>query len=254
MNIRDLFVTTVSALFLTPLMLLCIGLVDAQVMQSGNYRIQSDSVNFGGGLATSSNYNLESTAGEVATGDSSSASYSLKSGYQQMVSTFISLSAAASVTMTPSIPGVSGGIANGSTTVTVITDSSAGYQLTIAASQSPAMQKDVDSIADYVPGGNPDFTFTTGASDSHFGYSPSGVDVATRFKDNGGTCGVGGLDTALACWDGLDTAEEAIARSAGANTPNGSTTTINFRVGVGGSVVQSEGIYTATTTLTALSL
>lgn len=254
MNTRDFLVTSVSALFLTPLMLISIGLVSAQVMQSGSYRIQSDSINFGGGMATSSNYNLESTAGEVATGDSSSASYSLKSGYQQMVNTFISMSAASSVTMTPSIPGVSGGVANGSTTVTVITDSAAGYQLSIAAAQGPAMQKDADSIADYVPGGNPDFTFTTGASDSHFGYSPSGVDVAVRFKDNGGTCGVGGLDTALACWDGLDTSDETIALRSGANTPNGSTTTINFRVGVGGSVVQSEGVYTATTTLTVLSL
>lgn len=254
MNTRDFLITSVSALFLTPLMLISIGLVSAQVMQSGSYRIQSDSINFGGGMATSSNYNLESTAGEVATGDSSSASYSLKSGYQQMVSTFISMSAAASVTMTPSIPGVSGGVANGSTSVTVITDSSAGYQLTIASSQSPAMQKDIDSIADYVPAGTPDFSFTTTASDSHFGYSPSGVDVATRFKDNGVSCGTGGLDTEFACWDGLDTADETIAQRASANTPNGSTTTINFRVGVGGSVVQSEGIYTATTTLTVLSL
>jgi hypothetical protein len=224
-------------------------------MQSGNYRMQSDSINFGGGLATSSSYNLESTAGEIATGDESSASYSLRAGYQQMVNNFISLSTADPVTLSPSIPGVSGGFANGSTTVTVTTDSSAGYQLSIASVSTPAMQKNLDSIADYVPVGVPDFSFITNATDSHFGYSPSGVDVVTRFKDDGASvCGIGAFETALACWDGLDLVDEPISRSTEANTPNGATTTINFRVGVGGSVVQAEGTYLATTTLTALSL
>ena len=255
MSLRDTLVTAFLALIFTPALLLCVSLTSAQVMQSTNYRIQSDSVNFGGGLSSSTNYSLESTVGEVATGDSSSASYKLKAGYQQMVNTFISMTAASGVVMTPSIPGVSGGIANGSTTVTVTTDSAAGYQMTIAASQSPAMQKGSDTIADYVPVGNPDYTFITDPADAHLGYSPSGVDVTARFKDNGALCGTGGIsETALACWDGLSTSAVEIVRRISANTPNGSTTTVNFRVGVGGSVVQTAGTYVATTTLTAVAL
>lgn len=255
MSLCDTLITTTVALIATPIVLISMSLANAQVMQSTNYRIQSDSINFGGGLSTSTNYKLESTAGEVATGDSSSTSFNLKAGYQQLVTTFISMTAVSSVSMLPSIPGISGGIANGSTTVTVTTDSPAGYQMTIASSQSPAMQKGADSIADYVPAGNPDFAFSTNATDSHLGYSPSGVDVTSRFKDNGAVCGTGGTqETNLACWDGLSTSAVEIVRRTSANTPNGSTTTVNFRVGIGGSVVQTAGTYTATTTLTAISL
>lgn len=254
MCIRDFFITTISALFFTPLVLLCIHVAGAQVMQSTNYRIQSDSVNFGGGLSTSTNYSLESTGGEIATGDSSSTQYALKAGYQQMVNSFIAITAADPVSMTPSIPGITGGTANGSTTVTVTTDSPAGYQMTIVASQSPALTKGGDFISDYAPAGNPDFSFVTDAGEAHFGYSPSGVDTVMRFKDDGASCNTGSLETELACWDGLDIVAEAIARRTSANTPNGSTTTINFRVGIASPVVQAVGVYTATTTLTALSL
>lgn len=254
MRIRDLFVTTFSALLCTPLVLLGVGIASGQVMQSTSYRIQSDSVNFGGGLSTSTSYNLESSAGEVATSDATSNTYNLRAGYQQMVTSFISISAIAPVSMTPTIVGITGGVADGSTTVTVTTDSPAGYDLSIEASQNPAMQKGADSIANYVPAGNPDFTFTTNTYDSHFGYSPSGSNVISRFKDDGASCNTGSLETALACWDGLSTTPESIARSTTANTPNGATTTVYFRVGIGSSVVQPAGTYTATTTLTALPL
>lgn len=251
---RELFLTTVTALIFTPLLVVSVGAALAQMMQSASYRIESDSVNFGGGLSTSTNYTLESTAGEVATGESSSTNYSLKAGYQQMHEVFISMTGASAVTMTPSIPGISGGTANGSTTVTVLTDSSSGYQLTIEAASSPALQNGGDTISDYVPVGNPDLTFTTTATDAHFGYSPSGVDIAQRFKDDTVSCGTGSADTLLACWDGLSTSPVTIAERTSANHPLGSTTTVYFRVGIGGSVVQPGGTYTATTTLTALPL
>lgn len=253
---RGILIPTICALVLTPFVLVSLGVAGAQVMQSSSYRIQSDSINFGGGLSTSTNYSLESTAGEVATGESSSATYALKAGYQQMQEVYIALSGFGAVSLSPSIPGISGGFSNGSTTVTVTTDSVSGYELQISASQSPAMQKGGDSIADYVPGGAvPDFTFTTDATDSHFGYSPQGVDISTRYKDDGvNTCGTGGNDTALTCWDGLSTTTRTVAQRTTANHPNGSTTTLNFRVGVGGSVFQPSGTYLATTTITALPL
>jgi hypothetical protein len=255
MSCRDTIITALAALFFTPVVLLCISVTYAQTMQSTNYRIQSDSINIGGGFSSSTSYSLESTAGENATGDSDSASYGLRAGYQQMVNAFISMTAPATVLMTPSIPGVSGGYANGSTTVTVTTDSAGGYELSISSEQGPAMSKGGDSIADYVPAGDPDYTFTIDATDAYFGYSPSGVDTIARFKDDGASlCNTGSFETALACWDGLSTTQEPIARSTGGNMPNGATTTVNFRVGIGGAVVQPPGTYTATTTLTAIAL
>jgi len=254
MIFRDTFITTVVAGIFTPVLLCCISITSAQGMQSTSYKIESDSINFGGGLSSSTNYTLESSAGEVATGESGSANFNLKAGYQQMVSSVLSMSIPSAVTMAPSIPGITGGTSNGSTTVTVTTDNFAGYELSIASTQSPALVSGAHSIADYTPVGNPDFSFITTETDSHFGYSPSGADVVTRFKDNGVSCNTGALETNLACWDGLSTVEESVARRTSANTPNGSTTTINFRVEVGGSVSQSEGTYTATTTLTALTL
>ena len=236
---RDFFLSLAVALILTPVMLLFLDLAGAQVMESGSYRLQSDSINFGGGLSTSS----------------SSASYNLKAGYQQMQQVYLALTGAENVTLSPSIPGVTGGVSNGSTTVTVVTDSASGYELTITTASEPALQSDLDTIADYAPAGaNPDFTFTTDASDSHFGYSPHGVDTASRFLDNGAACNLGSGNTLGACWDGLSTTTETIALATGGNHPLGATTTIYFRVGVGGSALQTGGTYVATTTITALPL
>lgn len=61
--------------------------VIAQVMTSTTYRVQSDSVNFGGGLGLSSNYKTESTFGEVATGFSESTNYRVSAGFLQSVDT-----------------------------------------------------------------------------------------------------------------------------------------------------------------------
>lgn len=230
--------------------------VSAQ-MQSGNYQIQSDSINVGGGWSSSTNYVQESTVGEVATGDSASASFNLNAGYQQMQEVYLALSGAADVAMLPAIGGVSGGVSSGTTTVTVTTDSSAGYQLTIAAENNPAMQSSLDTIDDYAPGGAvPDFTFNYGAADAVFAFTPEGVDVASRFLDNGtDTCGGGGgAETAGRCWDGLSTTAALIAGSSDANHPAGATTSIGFRVGVGGAATKTAGSYYATTTITALAL
>lgn len=253
---RMFLAITIHASLLSLLLVGMISVVSGQTMQSASYTIQSDSVNFGGGLGTSTNYTLESTVGEVATGESNSGSYRLRAGYQQMQEVYIALSDIDPLTLSPSIPGISGGFSNGSTTLTVTTDSASGYGLTIAASENPAMKKGGDSITDYAPVGvAPDFTFITDATDAHFGFTPEGVDIVGRYKDNGVTCNDAfGSDTILACWDGLSISERTIATRASANHPYGSTTTLHFRVGVGGSVYQAPGIYVATTTLTALPL
>ena len=254
--IHSSFVSVLVSVVLTPLVVFSISVSAAQVMTSSNYQIQSDSVNVGGGLSSSTNYSTESTAGEIGTGPSESTTYKLRGGYQQMNEVYLAMTvSSSSVGLSPSIPGVSGGTANGSTSVTVTTDSLAGYQLTIQAESNPAMQKGVDTIADYTPsGGVPDYTFSTAAADAHLGYTPEGSDVVQRFLDNGGACGVSLGNTDSSCWDGLSTVAVPIAAGTGSNHPTGTETSIRFRVGVGGAVTQPAGTYAATTTLTAIAL
>lgn len=225
-----------------------------QLRSSSNYQIERDSVNVGGGLGDSASFSLESTAGEVATGRSKSNSFLLQAGFQQQPEITLSLSTAGDVVMDTAIGGVTGGTSNGSTSVTATTDGNAGYQLTIAASQAPAMQStSSDTIADYPIGGSADLTFSTGASDAHFGFSPFGTDIVDRYRTNGSVCGSGSASSS-ACWDGLSTSPTTIVSQPGANAPDGATTTLYFRVGIGGSVMQPPGTYVATTTVTLLSL
>jgi hypothetical protein len=236
--------------------LLILNVSSAQVRTSSNYQLQSDSINVGGGFSSSTSYVQESTVGEIATGPSDSTSYSLRAGYQQMQEVFISLASTGGVVMSTSLPGITGGTSNGSTTFTVTTDSPSGYQLTIEAENNPAMQNGANSIADYDAGPEPDFSFITGGDEAHLGFSPDGVDIVQAFLDNdvGVTCNIGSSNTSLACWDGLSTTAAVMAEGGGSNHPDGATTTVNFRVGVGSSAGVIAGVYTATTTVTALPL
>lgn len=226
----------------------------AQVMQSTNYRIVSDSVNVGGVRATSTNYTVEDTAGEIATGEATSTNYTLRAGYQQMQEVYLALTAPANVSMSPAIGGVTGGTANGFTSFTATTDSLSGYQVTITASSSPALQSGSNTIADYVPtGAVPDFTFSTDTTDAHFGFTTEGTAIPARFKDTGaGVCGAGTGDVTLACWDGLSTTPIVVAEESSSNHPVGTETTLRFRTGIGSFVTQAPGTYVATTTLTLL--
>lgn len=247
--VRDLFVSVIAFVLLATSSVLW-----AQVRNSASYQMERDSLSTGGGAGTSSSYALNSTVGEVATGRSTSSSYILSAGFQQQPEVTLALGGGAPVVMAPDIGGVSGGLSFGSSTLNASTDGAAGYQLTIRSSSSPAMQSGVNTIADYAPAGAAaDTTFLTTATDAHFGYSPYGPDITNRFRSDGATCGSGSAST-TACWDGLSTSAQAIASAAGANAPAGASTTIYFRVGVGGSVTQPPGVYIATTTVTLTSL
>ena len=254
MKVCSLLNNFIISLVSTLLVVSTMGILDAQVMQSGSYQMQSDSVNFGGGFSSSTNYQQESTFGEVATGLGTSATYNLYAGYQQMQTVFISISGATNVSLQPELGGVTGGESNGSTTITVITDSPAGYELNIKASDSPAMQSLADSIADYNVTGDPDFSFTYADGEAFFGFTPEGADITDRFRDNGALCNLDSEDASLACWEGLTTTDATIASAANANHPDGATTTIHFRVGIGSNAMVVPGEYVATTTVTAVAL
>ncbi len=253
-SFRPFIPSLVLAAFFTFLVGMGLQLGFAQVRSSTNYQLQSDSINMGGGLSTSTTYMQESTVGEVGSGDLSSSNYKLKAGYQQMQEVYLALSTPSDVILSPSLSGVTGGTSNGSTTVTVTTDSPAGYSLIIESQNDPAMQSGVNTIADYNEGADADYSFAVIGGVAHFGFSPSGSDITSYFKDNGALCGVGSADASLACWAGLATTSTTISEGAGSNHPNGATTTINFRVGIGSGASVTTGVYTATTTLTALPL
>lgn len=255
--------TTKRGTVTTILIISCVGIssavtmAKAQVMQSSNYQIQSDSANSSGVRSQSPSYTIEDTAGEIATGPSSSTNYQVRAGYQQMQETYLALSPAADVVMSPNIGGITGGTATGNTSVTVTTDNLAGYELSIQASSSPAMQhaSGTASIADYAPSGaNPDFVFDVDSTASEFGFSPEGSDVSQRFLDNGSSCNVDTGETADRCWDGLSTTETLIARRTSSNHPVGTQTTVNFQAEIGSNVNQLGGLYRATSTITLLAL
>jgi hypothetical protein len=65
----------------------------AEVMSSGSYTMQADSMNFGGIRSDSASYALEDTGGEVGTGDLQGTNNILHAGYQQ-----------SAVAVTPSTP------------------------------------------------------------------------------------------------------------------------------------------------------
>jgi hypothetical protein len=245
---RHIFVT------LSVLALMLVGFTsEAQVRSSASYSIERDSINTGGGLSNSSSFGLESTVGEVGTGNSESANYEMFAGYQQVDNSFLSLTPAADVTMSPALGGVTGGVSNGSTFVVATTDAPAGYQLFVSAESSPALQFGAEMIDDYTPAGAvPDFSFSTDSGEAHFGMSIESVDAADDFTEAAGVCGSGG-NTPGSCWDGLSVSERLIA-DGGSNYPTGATTTLNFRVGVGDGAMVVPGTYTSTTTVTLIAL
>lgn len=242
-----------SMLFLLFVIVTVHSQVMAETMSSSNFKIQSDSVNFGGARSSSASYKAEDTGGEIATGYSTSGNYKLHAGYQQLHSAYLSITPASDVALSPALGGVTGGTSNGDTSFSVTTDSPSGYFVTIVASNTPALISGSNSFADYVPGSaDPDFTFVNSATASSFAFSPEGTDISQRFKDDGAVCNSGSGDAGSSCWDGLDTVGKTIVSRSSSNQPSGSATTIRFRAAVGSSRVQPNGTYTATTTITIL--
>ena len=235
------------------LLIICAGSVLTEAMTSTNYMIIFDSINTGGRLSTSTNYNLEDTTGEIASGYGTSTNYTLSAGFQQFSDTYISISTEADVNI-GSLNGL-GGEGGATSTWLVTTNNTAGYQLTIVSSTTPALKSGPYSFADYVSGGpDPDYSFTTPATSSVFGFTPEGVDIVLRFKDNGSVCNAGGGDTVSTCWAGFSTTSTLVSQKNSSNHPTGSTTTIRYRAGIGDSAIQPPGDYASYITVTALTL
>ena len=182
---------------------------------------------------------------------------------QTVTSEISFVATAADVVMDTSIPGITGGTANGSTQVRVYTNDSAGYSMTIAASGTPAMQGNTQggSIADYTPSSSfvPDYAHSVGVNTGEFAYTVSASttsDLAQKFLDNGSNlCNTGSADTSgsASCWYGLSSTATSTINRTSETTASGATTTIFFRTQITASPSPAipEDTYTATTTLTA---
>lgn len=249
----DFFKSIFITLLIIPLILPV--LAGGQVRQSTNYQIERDSLNVGGGLGTSDNYQLQDTVGEIATGYSSSDNYAAHAGFQQSLEeTYISISAPADLNMA-SINGLTGGTSTTSASWLVTTNNNSGYSLSIKSNDSPAMQSAQDAFDDYTPStSEADFDFSINASVAEFGFSPGGGDIVDRFKDNGSSCGTGSSDTLYKCWDGLSTVPQVVVQSSSPNHPTGATSTINFQAESGNNRILTAGNYSATITMTAITL
>ena len=231
----------------------------AYVAASTNYRLEADSVNFGGGeSADSASFSLSDTGGEIGTGTSTSNAYNLHAGYRAMsesVVEYITLSTPADVPL-GSISATDGGTSSGSASWTVVTNNANGYQLEIKADNSPALKYETSGFSDYdVSGGVPGYTWAVSPGAAVFGFTPEGDDIADRYLDDGTTCGTGAGETADSCWDGLSTSNRVIAERGSSNLSAGSTIAVKFRAAIGaGGKDMPKGDYSARIIMTATTL
>ncbi|MFH1789635.1 MAG: hypothetical protein ABH832_01030 [bacterium] len=165
--------------FSTVFLCLLICLVFVQpvfcLMSSTNYTIFAD--DFHSGLvATSTNYRLEGTAGESPVGSTTGATYQILGGYQSMDRSSLSMSITDSSINLGDLSTTA--VSSANTTVTITTDSSSGYTLSI----SNVSGSTITSVADgAVTAGQTEYGFSASGSQSIISgdVSVSAKDIST---------------------------------------------------------------------------
>ena len=221
-------------------------------MNSSNYRIMNESINFGGTeFGKSTNYNVSDSMGGVG-GNGQSASYQMFGGTRLPATLSISTASNASMSSCAQSGGCS---SSASLSWTVTTDNLDGYSLSISASTNPAMQTSGGTFADFSPTSGATSFWSVGSTASAFGFSvgASGqTDILSVFKDDGTNCSAG--STLARCFRGFNgtTAVQIVNRT----TPavSGNATTVNLQAEIGNNHTQTAGSYTATITATASAL
>ncbi|MFA6797517.1 MAG: hypothetical protein WCR40_02330, partial [Candidatus Paceibacterota bacterium] len=141
----------------------------------------------------------------------------------------------------------------GTSTWNVVTNNAAGYNLTVKADTSPAMQQNVSTtttIADYNTG-TPTL-WSVSAGTAKFGFSAFGPDTSDATWGTGETCGAGHDPSSSLKYLGFTTTSTsslAIATRSSTTTFAGSATTVCFAVEQNSFYIPS-GQYTATITAT----
>lgn len=173
----------------------------------------------------------------------------------------ISIACPATEALTPNIPGLTGGTANGDVTCTVITSQSSGYNLWLKASTSPAMVSGSDNFADYTQAisTSTDYTWSVANNAAEFGFTvatttgDTSADLDFR-NDGAANCGTGSVVDGTHCWRGLSTTDYLLASSGDETPVGGDSTQFNFRAEVGSAKNQPTGSYSATVIATAAVL
>ena len=174
------------------------------------------------------------------------------------------LTPSSDITMSPSLAGLTGGTANGSTYVRVLTNNATGYSMSLTASSSSGMIGNTQggNIPALVPAvaGVPDYAFSTmGSNLAGFAYTVEASttgEVTQPFRDNGSnTCNTGSTEGVNTCWLNATTGPMLIINRSTETAASGATTTIKFRTIIMPSPAPAipQDTYVATTTLTAVT-
>lgn len=168
MQISKIFALVAVVALATP------GLVWA-AMSSTNYFIYADTVDFGGGVGTSTNFNLQDSLGGYATGISTSTNYKVRAGYQSAQAGVLSLSLDGSSIDLGTLQ-TAGVVVSGSLNATMNTDSASGYTMSISSVSGSALNVVTDGIVDGVGSGE---EYGLSVSGTHAAFSNDAAIVAS---------------------------------------------------------------------------
>lgn len=172
----------------------------------------------------------------------------------QDVTSEITVSSPANVTMSADIPGIAGGSAIGSAAWIVKTNDTSGFSFKIRSDAVNCLRNGPDYFKDYTEfyTGIPDYSWIRPIT-SAFGYTvePATVeDTAPAFRDNGSACGTGNLNTSDKCWDGFSIADATVINRSTLTSAAGEAELVKFRSELAAGQYLPEGNYIATITVT----
>lgn len=166
----------------------------------------------------------------------------------QEVTGEIAIDAISDLSLSPAIPGLTGGVGVGTSTATTTTSNSTGYTLALTASTSPALQSGGNSFADYTPTGTtvPEYTWSV-TSAAEFGYTVENANVTQLFKDSTSICNAGTNQTAYKCWYPASTTAVTIVNRSTSATDD--ETQLGFKAEINGTT-RPSGTYSGKLSVT----
>ncbi|MEI7690784.1 MAG: hypothetical protein WCI63_04120 [bacterium] len=219
-------------------------------MDSSNYQIEEDSINFMGEPSSSLHYKLNESGGEVGTGESTSSHYVLGAGFWGAAQSTISISGSSVINM-GDISGTGfSSLTTNSGTWNVKTDNDTGYTLQWRA-QNVNMVSGSDTLGPFVPtvGGTPNTWSGMPNTVSWWG-GHLGKDSTTTDTAKWGT-----LDTyAGGKWLNVGTSDYSIVSRPSSTTTSGDNEVIYAGAEVGTNKIQPTGTYSVIVILTAIAL